>query len=584
MSNLMNMLSTGVSGLFAAQAQIDVAGNNTTNVNTEGYTRQRVSLTTAMSQTTATGVYGRGVSIDSVVQIYDSLLASTLRTESSDLSYYTTLQNNLEAVEIYFNELEDGSGLGEAMSAYFDAWSDLANTATDDSDESQIKKQTVIETAVTLSEKIRDSYEYLTSLQDTANTQIEGYVSSVNEIAQNIAYLNGEIAAIEVTGVTANDLRDTREGLLNDLAELTDITVSDRNNGQIAVFVNGHALVDEGQSYYIAAEQTDAEDNTYQIYWAASSKSTEKEDITSSFTTGSIGAMLDIRDEILTGYKETLDELASSLITETNQVHSLGQGTDRLTQITSANGVANSRYALNEPAGSFDTPVTEGVMRITVYDEDGNIINNYDIEIDPSTDSLNSIINKISASDGNVNGGDIQATLSQDNTIKITAGSGLYFAFTEDTSGFLVASGTYGFFTGSDASDIDVSSLLQENSSYLATSLTGAEGDNQNATAIAALKSEGVVGDTKVTFDEFYALFAADIATDKASADTYAETKQNAVDEYTLKMESISGVSIDEELTDLMKFQRAYEASARFITVIDEMLDKVVNGLGTGGR
>lgn len=583
MSNILSVLNTGVSGLFASQAEISTTGNNITNVDTDGYSRQRVVLTTARSQVTSNGVFGNGVKIDDVKQIYDTLLANTLRNENSDLSYYTTTQESLSQVEIYFNELEDGSGLGEAMSEYFNSWTDLANTATDQSDEAMIKKQTVVEKAQTLTEKIQSSYKSLQDIQNSTNNQLKSYVTNINEITDNIALLNGQIASIESTGVTANDLRDQREGLLNNLAKITNISVSDRSNGQIAVYINGNALVDEGQSYKIAAVQQNGSDDKVTIMWNSSS-SNNAVDITSSITSGQMGAMLDIRDNVTKGYMDSLDKLSETLINQTNSIHAIGQGTEGLTQITSANGVKNASYPLNEAAGAFNSKVNEGVLRITVYDSEGKVSSNLDIDIDPSVDTLNSIINKISLADGNPSGGIIQANLSQDNTMKITAASGYTFAFTEDTSNFLVASGTNGFFTGTGADDIQVSSTIANNVGYLATSLTGAAGDNQNAVAIANLKTAPAFDGTTTTLDGFYALFTAGIATDKSNADTYVTTKKNTVNQYALKLESVKGVSLDEELTDLMRFQRSYQASARFITVIDEMIDKIVNSMGTGGR
>jgi flagellar hook-associated protein 1 FlgK len=306
-------------------------------------------------------------------------------------------------------------------------------------------------------------------------------------------------------------------------------------------------------------------------------------DITSAFSAGKIGGELEIRDNLIQTYKDELDDLAATLIKSTNELHALGQGSDRLTQITSSSGVANASYPLNEVAGALPMTVNAGVLRITVYDSEGNAVQNLDVEIDPATDSLNSIISKISYADGNPNGGLIQASLSQSNTLKITSESGYTFSFAEDTSGILVASGTYGFFSGQDASNIDVSALIKDNVSYLATSQSGAVGDNRNAAAIANLKGTTVF-DQNVTIDEFYSLFIGKIATDKATADTYATTKENLVDEYSLKLEAIKGVSLDEEMADIIRFQRAYEASARFINVVDEMIDKIVNGLGTGGR
>jgi len=584
MGNILGILGTGVSGLFAAQAQIDVAGNNITNVNTEGYSRQRVSLVTSNSQVTQYGVFGRGVTIENIVQVYDSVLANTIRSETSDLAYYTTTQDALTNIEIYFNELEDGSGLGEAMSEYFAAWSDLANTATDQSDEALIKKQTVVEKADLLAEKIRASYTAMEQVKQQSNNNVKDYVNEINTISQNISYLNSQIAMVEATGQMANDLRDKREILLNDLSKLTNVSVVERTSGQIAVYVGGNALVDEGAYYQLRTAQTSGSDTDFSIFWGTPS-SVDKlgVDVTESFSSGKIGGELMIRDSVVQSYMDSLNSLAATLITKTNELHAVGQGSDKLTQITSSSGVKNASYPLSDPAGALPSAVTAGVMRITVYDSEGNVVNNLDIEIDPKVDTMNSIISKISYADGNPNGGILQASLSQNNTLKIYSESGYSFSFAEDTSGFLTASGTYGFFSGENASNIGVSSLIKENISYLATSKSGALGDNQNAKAIAELKGSKVFSQN-VTLDEYYALFVGKIATDKSTADTYATTKLHLVTEYSKKLESIKGVSLDEEMAEIIRFQRAYEASARFINVVDEMIDKIVNGLGTGGR
>ena len=182
MSNLMHIFSTGVSGLFAAQAGIDVTGNNLANVNTPGYSRQRVVLDTQQSAVYADGVFGRGVDIETVERIYDEILAANIRSENSDLSYYKTVQTALSKVQIYFNELEDGSGLGEAMQDYFDAWSDLANTATDKSDEGLIKRETLLESAQVLSSKMNGSYNALKGIRDDSDYLISNYVDGINEI------------------------------------------------------------------------------------------------------------------------------------------------------------------------------------------------------------------------------------------------------------------------------------------------------------------------------------------------------------------------------------------------------------------
>lgn len=397
MSSLLHIFSSGVSGLFASQAGIDVTGHNISNVNTEGYSRQRVAQTTATPQFSGNTIFGRGVDVKTVERIYNDMLAGSIRGESSDLSYYETVQTSLSKVQVYFNELEDGSGLGEALQDYFDAWNDLANTAPDQSDEALIKKRTVIETASTLASKIQASYESLADIKKDSNVLLKEYVSEANEIAENIAYINKNIALAEAGGSSANDYRDQREVLVNRLAEMTNISVTERDSGQIAVYISGNALVDEDKVFRLSAEQTTAGSNDVSISWGTRDQSRDNVDITGAFTSGEIAGELFVRDELLTGYQDTLNTLASSLIEETNRIHSLGQGTDRLTQITASNGVANPTYTFNEAAGALPLEVKNGTLRITVYDEKGEIVDNLDIEIDPDKDGINSMITKISA-------------------------------------------------------------------------------------------------------------------------------------------------------------------------------------------
>lgn len=582
MSNLMHIFSSGVSGLFASQAGIDVTGHNIANVNTEGYSRQRVALTTENPTMDGSLVFGRGVDIKAVERIYDDTLAGSIRNETSDMKFYETIQQSLSKVEIYFNELEDGSGLGEAMQDYFDAWSDLANTAPDQSDEALIKRETLIDKASILSEKIQSSYQSLQDQKDESNYNITQYIDEINSTAKNISDLNKNIAIMEAGGGTANDLRDQREVLLNNLSEMANITVNERQSGQVAVYIGGNALVDEGKVFSLQAVKTSDTSDDVSILWGTSSQSQGLVDITSSITKGQIGGELYSRDNLLDGYMEDLNTLATSLIQETNRMHSVGQGTNRLTQVSSSNGVANPTYSFSEQAGELPLQVNAGTLRISVYNEAGDKVDDYDIEIDPKTDSMNSIINKISNADGNPNGGPIQASISINNTIKITAGSGYDFTFSEDTSNFLVASGTYGFFAGSDATNIAVSDVIQSNSNFIAASKTGAPGDNQNAYDIADIKSSNIVSSMNVTVDEFYAYFSAKIGSDKSKADVYVSTKQQSISDLSLKLEEVKGVSMDEEMTNLMKFQRAFEASSRFITTVDQMLEKLVNGLGAG--
>jgi flagellar hook-associated protein 1 FlgK len=585
MSNILGIFQTGVSGLMASQAGIDVTGHNIANVNTAGYSRQVVSLTTQTPSLVNPGPFGRGVQVQSITRVYDEILAESLRNEKSQLSFYTSVQTTLEKVTVYFNELEDGSGLGESLRDYFDAWQDLANNPTDQSQEALAKRVALVESTTTLTQKIQSSYDQIDKFREESDYNIKTYVDEINQLTENLAYLNGEIAKVEALGNTANDYRDQRDQILTRLSEIANVSVYEKSNSQISVYLGGSALVDDKVSYKLFAESDSENEGHYKITWGTATNTKGQVDLTSQITGGAIGAELVVRDELLKDYQSQLDELALTLINETNRIHSLGQGVNKFTQITSNNGVPNSSFVFSQAAGSFPTAdVTKGTMRITVYDSEGNAAGTYDIDIDPDKDNLNSVIQKISAADGDLAGGKLQASLSLDNTVKIYSEAGYTFTFTEDTSNFLVAAGLNSYFTGTGASDIQLSTLIQENNLYIATGTTGAAGDNTIAKKIADLKYETVFEDQGVTIDGFYSYFTASIASEKHQVDIFVETKTYSLNEMELKMEEITGVSMDEELTNLLKFQRSYEASARFITTVDSMIDKLINGTGLVGR
>lgn len=585
MSNIFGIFNSGISGLMASQAGIDVTGHNIANINTAGYSRQTVSLTTQTPNISGSNVYGRGVQITSITRVYDEILAESIRNGQSQLSFYTSVQTTLSKVTVYFNELEDGSGLGEALKDYFNAWSDFANNPTDQSTEAMVKRVNLVETTNTLTQKIQSSYNQLESFRKESDYNISAYVNEINQLSEALAKINGEIAKIESLGNTANDYRDQRDQILSRLSELANVSVHEKNNGQVTVYLGGSALVDDKVSYKLFAESDESNDGHYKITWGTSVDTKGQTDLTSFITGGAMGAELKARDEIIPGYMKQIDELAVTLINETNRIHSLGQGVNRFTQITSTNGVPNPSFVFSQEAGSFPTAqVTKGTVRITVYDSAGDVAGTYDIDIDPDKDNLNSVIQKISAADGDMTGGKLQASIAMDNSIKISTEAGYTFAFTEDTSNFLVAAGLNSYFSGTGASDIQLSSLIKDNNLYIAAGYSGAEGDNKAAEALANLKYTKVFKDQGVTIDGFYSYFVATLASEKAQVDTFVSTVTYSLSELQLKLEEIQGVSMDEELTNLMRFQRSYEASARFITTVDSMIDKLINGTGLVGR
>lgn len=584
MSNLFGMMHTGITGLNASQLGISITGNNVANMKNTNYSRQTVSLGTNKPYYTSAGYIGTGVNVLGINRIYDEGLAKSVRGEASSYSYYNSMSSTLKEAMLYFNELEEGSGLGDTLKAYFNAWQELGSTAPDSNSEASTKRYELLETAKTLSSKIREGYASIEAVQNKADGEISSALTSINSITKGIAELNSKILYAEAGGEMANDMRDARDGLMDQLSELVNITTYERENGEMAIYVGGQTIVDGSTAHKLVGQRNPKNDNHLDIFWQADSVNTASIDVTPLITGGKVAASLKTRDELLDGYLKSLDDLAKSIITSTNRVHASGQGLERFSSVSGSAGSANPRYPLSSELGQLSYPVKSGSFKIMLYDKDGNAAETFTINVDPSKDNLNSIIDKISGADGSLVGGMLNASVNTDGEISITSGTGYTLAFADDTSDFLMASGINGFFKGTSAKDMDVSDLVSSNINYIASNKTGAPGDNSNAKAIAQLQFEKLSGDSSVTIDGFYSYFIGVMGTDKSQVDVFSATKKMSFNQLNNQLTSMRGVSEQEETINLSMYQRMFELNSRFINVVDEMLNTVINGLGSAGR
>ncbi|MCI6476001.1 MAG: flagellar hook-associated protein FlgK [Mucispirillum sp.] len=589
MSNLLGMMWTGVSGLNAAQTGISVTGNNMANMKTENYSKQTVEFVTKKPQYTYNGAIGKGVDVQSIRREYDDLLAKSVRNSNSNYQYYNSMSTTLKNAMLYFNELKSGSGLGDALKDYFNAWQDLSNSAPDETSESLTKRTVLVEAADTLAIKIRDGYQYLEDARTQCDTNIQTEVDAINEITTQLAQLNKEIVSAEAMGQPANELRDMRDGLLDDLAEKTQISTYLREDGSVSVYMNGQTLVDNGTAHILFTEKDPENGNHLKIMWKTDNPNSKPIDMTSFMKGGVIAAQLEVRDNQLKQYQTDLDEMAKKVIEETNRIHATGVGLDKATEYTGKTQVINPEYPLNSTEGGLPYEVKSGSFDINISTPTGKTNNKgneiYDtkkitIQVNAS-DTLKTVLEKINQQGANY----VNASINLDNTVTIKAASGSYIAFGEDTSDFLMATGMNSFFSGSSAKDISIEASVKENPRLIAASEFGAEGDNTNALKIAQLQTTSfstTKGD--VTFSAFYGYFIGEMSSAKSQADTFTTTTEMSYSELSTQLMSIRGVSEEEEQVNLVLYQRMYEANSRYINVIDEMLNTLINSLGSAGR
>jgi flagellar hook-associated protein 1 FlgK len=372
------------------------------------------------------------------------------------------------------------------------------------------------------------------------------------------------------------------------LSHLVGTSVVERPNGEIGVYVAGEPIVDGAYTYDLDVVERES-DGQYDVVWKSGASYSKDTVITNQFSGGVLQSNIHMRDNVINQYIGELDELAKTLIYETNKLHVSGQGLERFNQLTGTNTVQNPMLRLNNAFGDLPFDVTKGTFQVKVYsDTDGDpttpeeLVGTYDVAVDPETDTIGGIAEKISNSDGNPDGGAIQAYVTPDGALKIMAPDGHTFAFGEDTSGVLVAAGLNNFFKGTDASTIEVEQHIVDNPNYISSSSDNVEGNNVVGLAIAGLKQKPVVDG--ISIDEFYGYFVGKIATDKQQVDIFVTTKTLTHNSYAEKLQSLRGVSMEEESAKLIQFQRILQANSRFVTAVDEMLNVIINGMGLVGR
>ncbi len=695
MPGIASMFDIGKKSLFANQAAIEVVGNNISNANTEGYSRQAVRFEDGYYISYTPGQLGTGVNAAEVIRYFDEFTEVMYNTKSSEQQRWQKLYENLQNVEMIFNE-SNSQGINSALSAFWSDWQTLAA-----SPDNQSVRSALLGHASNLEQAIGVVYSDLQRLQSQSNDTIAAEVNEINTLIKSIATLNGQITVTEETGKNnANGLRDERASLVRQLAEKIDIRYIDNGLGNVTITTQaGHTLVDGTSSFRLAFESvtsipylqsgstynglpvfsgTSSSEYTVEIladanvplapgdelkfrvsvdggktwltdengvsevtftgepillpdgrgtlmfpdgevgqdalqkgdrfsvlpnkslFWYETTSSRinvtpqimpNGEDNERRLTGGTLAGYFQFRDASAGGYIEKLDAFAKSLAWEVNRIHSQGAGLERFEEVIGTYGVVNSGLPLQAGAGlAFGDKLESGNLMIGVYDEaTGALVQFSSLDFDsttpgvqnfdPATHSLQDVITAIN----DTFPGRLTAS-APDNHLQITTADGYEFAFGSDSTGLLAALGINTFFDGSDARTLSLNNDVRSNTALINTGhINGAgemnEGDNTTAAAIAALQSKDVAtrtvteGTTRQTLGEYYSTLVAKAGSDTKAAKFNYEYQEALANDLKSRQESVSGVNLDEEMTNLIKFQHAYTAAAKLITTAESMLE-----------
>jgi len=575
MSGITLLMNIARGALLAQQKGLDVTGHNIANVNTPGYTRQALVLQSSEETSLNRVKLGFGVNADSVTQAFDRFITKSIDQKTSSLAEYETEKSTLDYVQGLFNE-QTGNGLNRDMADFWNAWQDLSNNPG-----GIAERTALLEKAQNMVQEFQGIRNGLTQTKDEMNINLKGGIEEINTLDDQIAKLNARIVEAEAGGTKANDLRDKRNSLIQNLSQLTDISYLEKDDGALTVTTkSGVALVD-GNLHWTLSQQGD------DIYWNDITS-----DISNQLTGGKIGAWLDLRDDILPQYMANMDELAGTMIQQVNNLHyngytSAGQthkyffdpisftavltnGTWTGTSIPAAGGT----YASTAPAGTF---------QFTVTSASGTV----------GTDAITLGWTGPGGTSGTVNfaggGGYVAGTMvdvSQGLQISLGAGT----VVNGNTFSITVAPN----FTDS-AKTIALSSDVADTPANIAASQSNdpAEtGNNQNALAIQALQDGqlnikkwtyqnrgGIQSSTNQlgTMDEYYNILVGDIGLMDSQAGQNQDLQQSLINQLNELRDSVSGVSLDEEMVNMMKYQYAYIAASKMVNASDELLRSVLN-------
>jgi flagellar hook-associated protein 1 FlgK len=563
--SLIGALNIGKSALAVSQAAIQVTGNNVANAGNADYTRQVANQSPNKDQQIQQGIYvGTGVNLDSIQRQIDEALQSRIRSSVSDDEAAGTTQQWMGRIESLFNELTD-QDLSTQLSTFFNSWSDLANKPQDIG-----LRQVVIQNGDSLAQGVKDLYSQLDSLQSDVDDRTTALVGNADELAGQIANLNGQIVTAEGGGMgQANALRDQRDAVLKQLAQLMDVKTVTHDNGVMDVYVNSEPLVLGTDSRGVGF-RTETVDNKLET--AVTIKQT---DGAVKLTTGQLGALQGVRDSI-DGVMDKVNTLAQNIIFELNKIHSSGQGLEGLSTASSTNLVDHTDVALNSDqsglefkaqTGSFVVHVTNkltGLSTSTLVQVDLDGVNGNDTTLE----SLQAQLDGIAGITASISGG--RLSIKSDS-------SDLQFSFSQDSSNTLAALGINSFFSGTGAGDMAVSDTISGNPSLLAAAKNGEHGDNQTALAIAGLESAAVEGLGGASMKDTYEAMVNGVATSSQSAKNNADAASTIRQTLEAQREALSGVSLDEEAVNLIKQQRAFQGAAKLISTVNEMMQTLLN-------
>lgn len=562
--SLISALQVASNSMQAAQIGLQVVGNNVANSATPDYLRQEVVLTPAPGYRKGGLILGLGVDVQAVIQKSDGFLEERLRSAQSDLASGEAQEEAHSQLEVLLGELGD-TGVSATLNRFFGAINDVLNQP-----ESIAARNLASLEGKTLANDLNRLNSRVTNIITATDQSISDGAADINRLLGDIADLNQQIVTAEAGDVTASDavgLRDQRLGALKELSSIINIQSYEQESGAMTVLVGGEYLVVDSRFREVTAVTTTT----------AGIRNTEvrfkETDSPLNLSSGKLAGLIESRDKILGGFLDQLNDFSKSLAFEFNRVFANGQGLVGHQSITSQDAVSSSSVALDQAGLAFSP--SNGSFKIQTRNLQTGVTKTTEIPVRlfglPDDTSLDSLAASINGIDG------LSARVTAQRKLEITSDSAnIDFAFSEDTSGALAALGINTFFTGSSAASIGVNVTVLNDPRKFNASLGGIGVDSKNGELLGAFATRPLESAGGETISGLYDRIAAGVTQSSAVAKSVAEGFR--VFQKTLEGQhfAISGVNLDQETVKMLTYQRMFQASARFVAAVNELLGMLV--------
>lgn len=538
---ILGIFDIGKSAILSSQIALDVTANNIANINTPGFSRKEAVLDIPTPVKIGAGFVGRGVRVNKIRRLYDRFLENQILVQKQYLGRAEVMADVYSQVEEVFNE-QQNPGFSSAMNDYFNAWHEVS-----DNPDELAQRTSLLKKADSLINIAKDTERALEDSREFINKDITDTVNKINSLVEKIAGLNKQIVELEAgTSQEANDLRDKRQNLIGELSELIEFFTIEDDYGRVTIVAGGVNIVD-GERFKTLSTRVNSDGSMAVMY--------NNEDIGLRLNRGRLAGLISSYNEIGDTVLKNLRKTIASLIKETNLQHQQGYGLDGNTGRDFFGGLDIYSLDYSDGASITSTTITD-LTQINLHEYEIRFTSSTDYEIyDIDTDSV--IASGTYSPGGTINFDGIEIVIDNDGGGPSTGDRFFISSIHDAIKNFsLNVSSTDEIAAASDSSSLP--------------------GDNTNALRIVELYQNDVA-DLGGSYNDFYnAIISASGTMSRASKDKL-DFEKKLLDEMNFRRESISGVNLDEEAANLIRFQKAYEAGARLIKLTDKLLEVIIN-------